>query len=87
MNSTDSLEINVSKSQKGKKSNTSLSDAKVVQKINISVLPLNHSLAQSTLMKLQRELDLMTLSQKTLIRMIYYYPWLRDMITTPASGQ
>ena len=47
MNSTDSLEINVSKSQKGQKSNTSLSDAKVAQKINISGLPLNHSLAQS----------------------------------------
>ena len=33
------------------------------------------------LMKLQRASDSTTLSRKTLIRMIYYYLWLRDMMT------
>ena len=38
-------------------------------------------------MKLQRALVSTTLSRETLIRMIYYYLWLRDMMTTPASWQ
>ena len=38
-------------------------------------------------MKLQRALDSTTLSRKTLIKMIYYYLWLRDMMTTPVSWQ
>ena len=40
------------------------------------------------LMKLQRAraLDSTTESRKTLIRIIYYYLWLRDMMTTPASS-
>ena len=45
MNGTESSETNVSISEKCQKSSTSLSDAKVVQKINISGLLSNHLLA------------------------------------------
>ena len=38
MNGTESLEINVSNSECGKKNSTSLNDAKVVPKTNISGL-------------------------------------------------
>ena len=45
MNGTESTETNVSISEKCQKSSTSLSDAKVVKKINISGLLSNHLLA------------------------------------------